>query len=454
MDRLLILIASIASAQPTGPSNAAPPAPPMAPPAVSAPTPPADSSDPVPVPARIEVLQEKALLEPPGPTRSLTFGSTVAFAGKQAVVTGPVITIEGGVDGQIATFVERDGAWVAHPDMTGVVGLASNDVTLRRLCAGPSFIATTIESKGSGGVRIACFKRDAGPAGWELDQTSIVAPIEARAGFEPSIASNGTVIACGEFGAAPGVNAEGTARQPAVRIFARGEQGGWAPTSVLTPPEANAPWYGASLAMSGDRLAIGSPAALTSTGDPSLPRGRESFVDIRRREKNDWVAEARVRGLGVTSMPGFANDVALEGDVLAVRAVEVVADDNASRVFMFRRTDEGWTPDGELLARGAISSRAFGAGLAMSDGRVLVGDTHAEQPGSKGLGVIHVFERVEDRWIQTARLIPTAPCMGQSFGSAIAVDGTQVLVGRVRSESAGAPRGGAYLFELPPRRGK
>jgi len=50
--------------------------------------------------------------------------------------------------------------------------------------------------------------------------------------------------------------------------------------------------------------------------------------------------------------------------------------------------------------------------------------------------------------VNTARLMPAAPCMQHNFGNDVAVDWPIVVVGRTKSERLGLEPGGAYVFDL------
>ncbi|TVP58086.1 MAG: choice-of-anchor B family protein [Gemmatimonadales bacterium] len=68
----------------------------------------------------------------------------------------------------------------------------------------------------------------------------------------------------------------------------------------------------------------------------------------------------------------------------------------------------------------------FGGALAISDGQVLVG----EGQNSLRPGIVYLYERGADgSWSETAQLMAPDSEMGDSFGSALAIDGDRMLVG-------------------------
>lgn len=433
-----------AATRPTTPPTPSP----VQPPSTTAP-----ASEPAPDVAPPVVVHESVLLEPPGPTVSPTFGSAVAFAGDQVILTGPVISQGAPVDGQIASLVERDGAWKPNLEMPGVRDVRRMDFVLQRVCGAPGFFATNIDRKSAVRSGVVVFTPEESPAGWRESATLSTPGGEQAPGFGSSIVTDGTFIMCADVDTRFRKDkAPAMPKSPAVHVFTRNGTGVWERVSVLRREgDRNSSWFGTSLATDGARLAIGSPR-LTNRGPDGPPvLADDAIVQIRRRDGANWPIEAEIDGASITRWPGFGMNVAIGGDVLAVRATEVVRGRTGSKVFVFRKKEGVWAPDGELVPTGVEPSIAFGAGLAVVDGRVLVGNSHGVVPGESPVGLIHGFERVGDRWQETFRLVPRATCGEHAFGSAFDVSGNRVLVGRVRAPNAGVPNGGAFLFDLPPR---
>jgi len=83
---------------------------------------------------------------------------------------------------------------------------------------------------------------------------------------------------------------------------------------------------------------------------------------------------------------------------------------------------------------------SFGEGLAISGREVYVG-----QPGNAyGPGLVYVFrQNANGAWRAASRVTMPGATNGDGFGSAIAVDGTTLLVGSAKADSG---RGAVYLF--------
>ena len=96
---------------------------------------------------------------------------------------------------------------------------------------------------------------------------------------------------------------------------------------------------------------------------------------------------------------------------------------------------------------GVERGRGFGFALQVSEGRVIVGDSSAQEGDDKS-GRVFVFERRGTAWVEVTRLKPKVFCGPASFGSAVVAKWPWIAVGRVRSERLGIEPGGAYLFDM------
>ena len=97
-----------------------------------------------------------------------------------------------------------------------------------------------------------------------------------------------------------------------VYVFVR-LAGAWSLQARLTPPVL-ADGFGGSLALSGDTLAVGAPDADTGFGSENA----EAFVYTR--VAGTWALEQEILGFEIAASDRFGTSVALDGDRLAVGA--------------------------------------------------------------------------------------------------------------------------------------
>jgi hypothetical protein len=434
------------------PSSAPAPARPAGDPGVAVPPPPPPPPTEMPV---LPKIFETQLVEPPSPTISMLFGQRVGAANGQFLVSGPVRATFDGRFGQLANYTLADGIWTANRQMADVDGAKGRDFVMQRLAAAGQVAAVSIERQGPMLSSVAVLE----PEGVNWVQRALLTspPTLPRPGFGSAIATDGQTIAVAavdlRFTDKPGMPID----NPEVHLFSR-KGGAWEREgTVMLPPASNktrvAYWFGASLAMDTGVLAVGCPGSIPPRAHEMTPSTGECFVFVFRKGADGWRLEAEIDGSKVTPIQGFGSQVAIEGDLLAVRALQLADDREPSRVFLYRRIEGSWRPAGELVpAQGLGRTRSFGTKIAISKGRVLVSELSAlaaDNGPNPSLGMVLVFEEREGTWVNTMRLQPKAPCMPGQFGQDIAAMWPWVAVGRVKNERENIP-GGAYLYKLGP----
>lgn len=396
-------------------------------------------------PAPLIELGETAVLDASQPTVSPTFGSVTAWAGDRLVVTGPERVRTGGFNGQIATFAESDGAWVATRELAGISDTSVSETVLQSVVGNEEWLFTSAEVQGRAG-QVVVWKRDPAASGWK--QVQRLMPPATRA--EPAF---GSAMAMGDgFLAVSAVDTrfrgeQGRAIVDAPRVYLFTLKGGsWSGAGSLSPdPSTKAIWFGGAIAASGDQLAIASPKAWQPSPKQPVQESGECAVHVYRRGADGvWSLRQSITPPADCAWGGFGNRIGLRGNLLVVRSTDVPT--TAARMFTYE--DGGtWTPSGEL-AMNAAGGSGFGTSFDIGDGFIAVGDTTAKAPGDR-LGSVTVFLPSAGGWSERYALRPTVAVPNRRFGVGVAVRGRQVAVGRMKSESDGIEPGGALVFTVP-----
>ena len=381
------------------------------------------------------------------PSVAPAFGNVIDFAGDRLVVSGACIVRQRGADGQIATFeLHPDGTWKTQPNMPQVSGLLPEEFVLQRFASNADTLVTNVTRK-AGSSELVWFRRTDEPQVWK-QVGSIKGPAgAARVNFGGAIAMSGDTLAVSEVSVRPNMKDADYLPNPRVYLFRRSGDGWKAEGALQRDAEKKPWWFGSSLAIDGDTLAVGHPAALQPFQSEKVRASNESpMVCVYRRGESGWALEQEIGSSGVSSFFGFGNRVAVEGDLLAVQSLNPFAE--GADVFVFRRTAGKWALEGPLLpGDGVKRGRGFGFALQVSGGRVIIGDSSAEEGADKS-GRVFVFERRDGVWMETLRLKPKMFCAPSTFGSAVVAHGPWIAVGRVRNERLAVEPGGAYLFDL------
>ena len=104
-----------------------------------------------------------------------------------------------------------------------------------------------------------------------------------------------------------------------------------------------------------------------------------------------------------------------------------------------------WTEAGRLTASDADSDDNFGFSVALDGDRLLVGapsrDATAEDDGA-----VYAFARSDGDWSERERLTAPTPAAGDHFGTAVALDGDDAVVGAPGRDGDRRDQGAAFAF--------
>ena len=146
-------------------------------------------------------------------------------------------------------------------------------------------------------------------------------------------------------------------------------------------------------------------------------------------------AAQSMRSGGELARPGFGSAIAIVGDQVLVAEPNGVRSPGA--VYVYGKQGAGWAEVERLGAENPAAGDLFGATIATSDERLIVGAL-----GGEG-GVAYVFAAGGDGWERVARLSASDAAPSDSFGATVAIGGDVALVGAAGADSG---RGAVYVF--------
>ncbi len=159
--------------------------------------------------------------------------------------------------------------------------------------------------------------------------------------------------------------------------------------------------FGYSVALSGDTLAVGAPledsqATGVDGGQNDNSATDSGAVYIYRRRGINWIQEAYIKASNTDAGDRFGSSLSLSGDILAIGAhsedsgASGIGGDQSNNsandsgaVYVFQRSDEGWTQKAYIKASNTSVGDSFGANLALSDGTLAV-SAHLEDSSANG----------------------------------------------------------------------
>ncbi len=189
---------------------------------------------------------------------------------------------------------------------------------------------------------------------------------------------------------------------------------------ITAPDGRDGDRFGHDVAIDGDRLLIGTPAAVPQTGFHSRQTGAAYAL---RRSGTYWSQEASLVARDLEGSASLGSGVALDGDFA------LVADGSGDAAFMFRRFAGSWQEE---------------SGLTPSFGSVALSGEYALLVGSSANAFL--FYRAGVEWPVQSVLTIDAPPPTTGLGRSVAIDGDVAIMGAPVDDTLAEDAGAAYMF--------
>lgn len=132
----------------------------------------------------------------------------------------------------------------------------------------------------------------------------------------------------------------------------------------------------------------------------------------------------------------FGCAVATDGSIIAIASKgddDMGPDVGRVALYSFGSIDSN-APKQVLYPADAAPSKSFGSCLAISGGTMVIG-APLDDTVAPDAGAAYVFTKLGETWWQTQKLLPTVTVNGDKFGSSVAIDGNQLVVGTAGSSN-------------------
>ena len=219
---------------------------------------------------------------------------------------------------------------------------------------------------------------------------------------------------------------------------------GWVEVQRLTADDAgDGHFFGQAVAVGGPVVVVGAPEDDdTGVYDGSayvFEDGPSGFQQVAKLVSNEpFVAR-------------FGASVAIDGDRIAVGA-EGIGSLGSEATYVFVRSGGGWAQEARLVPADWQPDDDFGSSVALSGERLVVGAPQDDDacPSSTicQSGAAYVFDRTPTGWVERVKLKAASNQQGANdfFGYSVDVVGSLVMVGAPSFTSFGSKTGWAYAF--------
>lgn len=257
--------------------------------------------------------------------------------------------------------------------------------------------------------------------------------------FGASVFLDGDMAVIGATGSDDPVSNAGSAH-----VYTRSD-GVWSPEAELIVPGAtSSDALGTDVGFSGDTVIVGGSRVWTA------PAGRTgaAYIFVRSDSDGQWILQQRL-----TPSAGWVNDdlfgqsVAIEGDIAVVGGPGRDDDGtNSGAVFVYTREDATWTEQQRLIPSGAFQNVGFGSDVAIDNGTIIVGASVDDGSGTNA-GAAYVFVLVEGLWTEQQKLTAQDAASHDYLGDAVAIRGDMAVIGARGDDDQGSASGSVYVFQ-------
>lgn len=359
-----------------------------------------------------------------------TFGQAVAILGSRALVGDPLPDrSQSDVPGKVYAFSLSGETWSNTQTLTGSLANAGE----------PDGFGSAIAMYGNGAVIGAPTRQNSlgvlTPAGaalyfeysgstWTERAVMIAGTVNEYNNqdhlFGKSVAIADGVIAVG----APGrmiTNGVGvaTANRVGEAYIFEGSGTTWPQTKRITASDgADEDKFGSSIAVSASEVIVGSVGATLNNTD-------HGAAYIYQKSSN-WGGEVKIGTGSDVNAGSFGSRMSLSGNKLAVS--DPTYDSSKGRVYIFAKASGTWSLN-QTISAPSSSQGKFGDSLALTGLKLVVGAPRETSESQVKAGAFYLFSSTGGNFSQVRRIRATTPLESEYYGSAIAMDGSTILVG-------------------------
>ena len=429
---------------------------------------------------------QQAYIKPSNPDNGDQFGASLALSGDTLVVGAPGEASGNGnqtdngaaFSGAAYVFFRLNGVWSqqayikpSNPDNGDQFG-ASLALSGDTLVVGAPGEASSNGDEADNGAAFSgaayVFFRSNGV--WSQQAYLKASNIGAGDLFGISVAIDGDTLAVGaqrEDSSTTTINGtpdEFGADSGAAYVFLRSGSN-WTQEAYVKPFNTGiSDFFGSSVALSGDTLAVGAILEDSNATGVNNFMGTDTSnasgaAYVFTRSGANWSQEAYVKASNTDVQDEFGFSVALSGDMLAVGAR--LEDSGATGIngnessngllnsgagYVFTRSGMIWSQQAYIKASNTGQGDGFGVSIAL-DGDLLAVGAPAEASEATGVGgnqtdntapnsgAAYLFQRSGGAWSQRSYIKASNTDISDQFGGAVALSGTTAVVGAVGEDS-------------------
>lgn len=207
------------------------------------------------------------------------------------------------------------------------------------------------------------------------------------------------------------------------------QNGTWQQIQELSPG-VSGDFFGNALSIDNTSLAVSATGA-----------GTAGLVYVYQNANGTWDLSQVVTPNNTASGLVFGYTLALHGDTLIVGAPGFQS--NQGAVYVFTRNNGTWIQNQQIVADDGVDGdgNGFGSALAFSGDTLVVSSPNF----NLAQGAVYVFDLINGTWVQSQKIV--GETVGIIFGESVSIDGTTFIVGAPLGQVDGNTLGVVYVFQ-------
>jgi plastocyanin len=212
--------------------------------------------------------------------------------------------------------------------------------------------------------------------------------------------------------------------------------GSWSSKLIPTfgSPGANN-YFGSSVAIHGNRAIIGAPN-----------NGTGGAVYIFDYNGSNWVESQRIVAADLAANDNFGASLALSGSRIAVGSLNA-SGKGAVYIFEKGLGNDSWQQSAKIQALETVASDNFGCSVALKGNSLLVGAKNNSFITTNS-GAAYLFEKKTAGWSQVKILTQSSGASNDYLGASVAINHTYAAIGVSGSDTYGTNAGETLLYKV------
>lgn len=349
-------------------------------------------------------------------------GSSCAISGDYAAIGAAQDSVNNiAYAGSVLIFQKINGSWVQKTRLVAPDAQVSENFGSSVTLEGDNLVIGTPRGKvGTTTQGTAYFFTRSGD-NWTYQQKIFANDGEAGADFGNAVVLNGTTLYIGSKGR----SVSGKNDQGVVYVMTRSGNN-WLHATQLKANDGQASdAFGSSITASSNTVVVGA----NYTTNTNFGQGS---VYIFVKNLGTYTLQKKISYPGSANSIYYGSSVSLDGDYLAVGApfADISTDRKRGLVFVYKRTGTEWAQYSSIYSSTESEVMNFGAAVILRNGLLIVAAPGEAVAGLKGRGAVYVYKYDPGQSVNIHRRIIDADGMdNSSFGSAIDLSGNDLLIG-------------------------